>query len=223
MPEPNSDTRVSSLTDRLYRDIIDSGLKEGDFFMTGDDVAVNYGVSRTVAREALSELRAIGVLKSRQRKGLLIARPDPVKLTAQWVPFYCHPSDPESFRTLAQLRYALEVGALDLAVANATNAQLDRLAELSCEFEVLAVGRGHTPETDDVDLAFHKTILEMTGNPLIAGMHRILSGYFSASTDFDPRADASKAIREHHLIVDAFRRRDAETVRALMRAHLDTM
>ena len=221
MIEPNSDTRANSLADQIYHDILDSGLREGELFMTGDAVPARYSVSRTVAREALSQLRALGVLKSRQRKGLLVARPDPLKLTAQWVPLYCHPSDSEAFRTLAQFRFALEIGALDLAMNQATESQMEHLAALAREFEALAADHGHTAATDAVDLAFHKTILEMTGNPLIAGMHRILSGYFQASIAFDPRPDASKAIREHHMIADAFRRRDAETVRALMRSHLD--
>lgn len=220
MREPNSQTRANHLSDRLYRDIVASGLQEGDFFMTGDDVATRYGVSRTIAREAVSQLRALGVLKSRQRKGLLVARPDPLKLTAQWVPLYGHPSDPDSFRRLGELRYTLELGALDLAIAHGTDKQAARLSDYANEFERLADKRGHTPETDAVDLAFHRTILEMTRNGLIAGMHRILCGYFAASTDFDPQPDASKAVREHHLIADAFRRRDGETVRALMRTHL---
>lgn len=223
MAEPKRQTRASALADTLYRDILDSGLREGELFMTGDNVALRYHVSRTVAREALSQLRALGVLKSRQRKGLLVARPDPLELTARWVPLYGHPANPEAFRTLAQLRYVLEIGALDLAVSHATDAQIDRLAALARDFERLAGGFGHTAETDAIDLAFHKAILEMTGNPLIAGMHRILASYFQASIDFDPRPDASKAIREHHSIADAFRRRDPETVRALMRTHLEAM
>ncbi len=219
--EPNSDTRANTLADEIFGDLVESGLREGDLFMTGDEVSSKYNVSRTIAREALSQLRALGLLKSRQRKGLLVARPDPVKLTAQWVPLYCHASDPEAFRTLAQLRYALELGAVDLAVSYGSDEQVVNLAALAGEFETLAERDGHTRETDAVDLAFHKTILEMTCNPLIAGMHRVFSFYFHASTTFDPLRDASKAIREHHMIADAMRRRDGETVRALLRSHLE--
>lgn len=219
--EPNSDTLANSVAERIYRDIVAAGLHEGDFFMTGDAVVERYQVSRTIAREALSQLRGLGVLKSRQKKGLLVARPDPVKLASHWVPLYCPASDPSAFRVLAQLRYALEMGAVDLAVANASTKAIEHLAELAAEFERLAAHACHTPETDRIDLTFHKTILEMTGNPLISGMHRVLSNYFQASTTLDPLDDATKAIREHHMVVDALRTRDRDLVRTLLRSHLE--
>jgi len=97
--------------------------------MTVDQVSVHYDVSRTIAREAVSQLRALGILKSRQRKGLLIGQPDPVSLMARWVPFYSHGTDGKQLLRLAQLRYTLELGAVDLAVTNATSEQLDPLSE----------------------------------------------------------------------------------------------
>lgn len=219
--EPNSDTLANTVAERIYRDIVAAGLHEGDFFMTGDAVVERYQVSRTIAREALSQLRGLGVLKSRQKKGLLVARPDPVKLTSHWVPLYCPASDPSAFRDLAQLRYALEMGAVDLAVSNASGEAIERLAALAADFERLAARAGHTRETDRIDLTFHKTILEMTGNPLISGMHRVLSNYFQVSTALDPLDDATKAIREHHMVVDALRARDRDLVRTLLRSHLE--
>ena len=219
--EPNSDTLANSVAERIYSDILSAGLREGDFFMTGDAVAERYGVSRTVAREALGQLRGLGVLKSRQKRGLLVARPDPVKLASHWVPLYCPASDPSAFRTLAQLRYALELGAVDLAISHAPEEAIARLAVTAAEFDRLASRGGHTHEADVVDLMFHKLILEMTGNPLIAGMHRVLSDYFHASAMLDPLEDASKAIRDHYMVVDALRARDRDLTRALLRAHLE--
>lgn len=222
MKEQNPNTLADNVAGRILADITSSKLQEGDLFMTGDQVGEHYSVSRSVAREAISRLQALGVIESRQRKGLLIARPDPVHLTQQWLPMYCRTSDLESLRMLAQFRYALEVGAVDLAIANATDEQMDLLEERVQDFETLASRTGHTPEADGRDLALHMVVLEMTGNALIAGMHRVLSDYFHASTQLPPMTDASKAIREHHIIVEAFRRRDAETARAMLRAHLQT-
>jgi GntR family transcriptional regulator, transcriptional repressor for pyruvate dehydrogenase complex len=219
--EPNSETLANTVAERIHDDIIASELQEGDLFMTGDQVAERYSVSRSIAREALSQLRALGVLKSRQRKGLLVARPDPVKLSARLVPLYCRGVNRRDFKILAQLRYALEVGTVDLAVPNGSPEQVGRLAELAGEFEGVASVFGHSVEADRLDLAFHTVILEMTGNPLIAGMHRVLSDYFHASTVFDPCKDASKAVREHHMIAEAFRRGDREMVRTLLRSHLE--
>ncbi|GMW02079.1 MAG: transcriptional regulator [Candidatus Hydrogenedentota bacterium] len=211
---------ADTVADRIHLDIANSGLKAGELFMKGDQVAARYGISRTVAREALSRLHAIGVLESRQRVGLIVTRPDPVKLSERWVPMYCRAANRQDFQDLAQLRYALEMGSIDLAVAHADEEQTGRLSALAQEFEAAAQDTGHTPEADRLDLAFHTLILKMTRNPLIEGMHRVLSEYFSASTEMDPRGDASKAIRDHHMIADAIRRRDVELTRSMLRLHL---
>ena len=218
-----STTLANRLALRIHEDIVASNLSEGEFFMTGDQVEAHYAVSRSIAREALSQLRSLGILESRQKKGLLVSRPDPVDLMSRWVPLYGRGGKDGEFMRLAQLRYALEVGAVDLAVRGATEAQLEELGELAGEFEAVASQSGHTPETDVIDLAFHSLILEMTGNPLIAGMHRVLSGYFSASTQVapNPKEDAAKSIREHHLIAEAFGRGDGALASSLLRAHLE--
>jgi GntR family transcriptional regulator, transcriptional repressor for pyruvate dehydrogenase complex len=218
----HSDTLANTVADQILEDILTSDLQAGDLFMTGDQVRERYAVSRSVAREAVSRIQALGVLECRQRKGLLVARPDPVQLTKQWLPFYCRKSDLDDLLTLAQLRYALEAGAVDLAVSHASEEQVETLAQRAAAFAAIAGKFGPNVEADQADLAFHKVILEMTGNILIAGMYRVISDYFHASTQLPLLTDASKAIREHQVIVEAFRRRDNETVRAVMRAHLET-
>ena len=216
-------TLANRLATRIHQDIIASDLSEGELFMTGDQVETHYAVSRSIAREALSQLRSLGILESRQKKGLLVGRPDPVHLMSRWVPLYGRDGKEGEFTRLAQLRYVLEVGAVDLAVGQATETQAGRLGELADDFEAIAAKSGHTPETDEIDLAFHSLILEMTGNPLIAGMHKVLSDYFLVSTQVAPmpKEDAAMAIREHHLIVDAFRRGDGSLASSLLRAHLE--
>ncbi len=220
---PNKQTLATTLAARIHQDIIDSELHEGDFFMTGDEVERHYGVSRSITREALSQLRSLGVIESRQRKGLLVSRPDPVHLMSRWVPLYCRGGTEGEFNHLAQLRYALELGAIELAVTNADETQVERLQQLVDDFEVVAAEHGHSTEADQIDLAIHSLILEMTGNPLISGMHRVLSDYFLASVKVGPlpRENAVQAIREHHIIAEAMAHRDRELARAMLRIHLD--
>ena len=222
-PEPNSDTLANTLASRIHADIVASELQEGDLFMTGDQVSERYDVSRSISREALSQLRAMGILKSRQRKGLLIDRPDPVEQMARWVPIYGRDADGERLTHLAQLRYVLEMGAVDLAVAHASGEQIDALRARATDFEEIARLHGHNADADQIDLAFHCVFLDMTGNELIAGMHRVLSDYFVASTVAEPKPgeDAQRAIREHHLIVEGIERGDRDLVRNVLRAHIE--
>jgi DNA-binding FadR family transcriptional regulator len=220
--EPNTNTLANILADRMHADIVASQLQEDDFFMTGDQVAAHYGVSRSIARESLGQLRALGVLKSRQRKGLLVGRPDPIKLMSRWVPFYGRGAQGNELSRLAELRYVLEMGAVDLAVTHATTEQINRAKALAEEFDEVASRSGHNQESDRIDLAFHTLILEMTGNALITGMHRVLSDYFLASTLEAPKPneDPVSSIRAHHMLAEAFTRRDGEMVRSVLRSHL---
>jgi DNA-binding FadR family transcriptional regulator len=213
---------VATVAEQLHAEILSSGLKQGELFMTGGQIAQRYEVSRTVAREAINQLCALGVLESRRRKGVLVTQPDPVKLSASWVPMFGRVAGVEGFRMLAQWRYVLELGAVDLAVDHGSQEQAARLSVLADQFEAVAAKHGHSAAADQIDLAFHAVILEMTGNPLVAGMHRVLADYFLASAEYDPNADAPKAIREHHIIAEAFQRRDRETVRSVLRSHLQS-
>ncbi len=213
-------TLSTTVANRIHADILASKLVEGDLFMTSDQIEERYEVSRTVAREAVSQLQALGVVTSRRRKGVLVAQPDPVKLSARWVPMFGRVAGAKGFHLLAQWRYVIELGAVDLAMTHATDGQVRRLVVLADEFDAVAAQHGHNAEADRIDMAFHGVILEMTGNPLIAGMHQVLADYFQFSAIYNHPPHARKAIREHHTIAEAFQRRDLETVRSILRSHL---
>jgi GntR family transcriptional repressor for pyruvate dehydrogenase complex len=221
--EPNTDTLANTLADRIRQRIVGEGLSEGEFFMTEAGVAEQYTVSRNIAREAVSQLRALGVLKSRQAKGLLVSRSSPVELLARSLPFYAQ-SDQE-LSQLAQWRYTLEVGAVDLAVAHATDEQVDRLTHHADEYEQIFRNDPSNPRADTVELQFHCLILEMTQNPLIAGMYQVLADYFHAVAMRVPHGgDATETAGwQHRAIAQAFKQRDAEQARALLRQHLHNM
>jgi len=221
--EPNSDTLANTVAERMRLDIIAAGLTDGDLFTTETEVTRRYGVSRNIAREAVSQLRSLGILVSRQGKGLLIGRADPVGLLARSLPF--HGNGPEDQKHLAQWRYVLEIGSIELAVASASQEQIDRLAQLAREYDEMG-SRDHSEEEDNaVELAFHSLILQMTGNPLIAGMHQLLVTYFGSPTrrrDVEVD-DRPRTAWQHQAIAEAIRQRDAEQARVILRQHLQSM
>ncbi len=214
---------TNDLVEKIRSRIMDSNLAKGEVFMTVDQIAAEYGVSRTIAREASSQLQALGLLKGRQRVGLVMHRPDAQDLMKNWLPLYARSLGGESVQALAQLRYALELGTIGLAVANATEDQISRLGSIAEHFEAVTSVQGQTEEADDAELAFHSLVLEMSGNPLISGMHAVLSDYFLVAVQKNPnwRTVSSDAIWEHKAIAKAIAARDAELARNLLRHHLD--
>jgi DNA-binding FadR family transcriptional regulator len=208
------------LAERIRQDIEQARLPDGELFMTEAEVAEKFQVSRTVAREAVGRLRAIGLLEGRKRKGLIVRHPDPVRLFSASLPSLVR-SD-EDLAELAQLRYVLEVGAIELAVKNATLEQIERLAEIAQQIKELIDSRARVKKQKDLDVAFHSLLLEMTGSTLIAGMQGVLVEFFRKVA---PRAplDAASAQRiawEHAELASAIRDRDVERARAMIRVQV---
>ena len=85
------------LAERIRQQIVAARLPDGELFMTEAKVAQKFEVSRTVAREAVGRLRAIGLLEGRQRKGLIVRHPDPVRLFSASLPSQAR-SDPDPAR-----------------------------------------------------------------------------------------------------------------------------
>lgn len=224
--EPNTKTLANDLARKLRSYLLNGDLAEGDLVMTEAEVAERFQVSRGIAREAVSQLRAIGILKSRQSKGLIVGQVDPVDLFAQSLPFYHRRSN--NLGQISRMRYVLEIGSIDLTVRNATDEQIERLATLAADFEAACEAQLTNAKINEFDHAFHRLLLEMTNDPLISGMHNVLADFFEGET-----RDLSHGINsihnpkrqhcQHYLIVEAIRQRNAELARAILRQHLHTL
>lgn len=208
-------TLAGDLASRLRNRIQDSELEDGMLFMTEAEVAAEYQVSRTVAREAVGQLKALGILEGRKRKGLVIRRPDPLKLFAETLPSLL--GSTTDWRELGMLRYALEVGSIELAVQNATEDQLAALAR-AADRMVADYRAGEIESAVEADGEFHGLILKMTGSRLIAGMRQVLVDYFQRVHVVDSTPIVVERITwEHRELYNALRDRDIERARTMIR------
>lgn len=214
-----SSTQAHELAKTIRQRIQRERLAEGSFFMTEAQLASEYGVSRTVTREAVSRLQALGILEGRKRKGLLVRRPDPLRLLSSSLPSLA--ASPDDWRDLAQLRYALEVGAIELAIRHATAEQIERLAEITEQMEHALRDDTRSKRTIALDLEFHALILQMTGSRLIAGMQQVLVQFFQFAPHSEKTADSAERITwEHRELLNAIRDRDVERARAMIRLQI---
>ncbi|QDV17217.1 Putative L-lactate dehydrogenase operon regulatory protein [Gimesia panareensis] len=208
-------TQSDDLAERIRARIQAERLMDGAFFMTESDLAEEYGVSRTVAREAVSRLVAIGLLEARKRLGLIVRRPDPLRLLQLGLPSLFD-SD-QDIAELAMLRYVVEMGAVDLAIRNGSDEQCQQLCDLAGE--MAAAIRSERPEQiSELDIAFHTLLLQMTSSHLIAGMQRVLVNFFdSAYQDYQSDvATGERMIWEHQELAAAIRDRDSNRARTMM-------
>ena len=200
-----------------------SSLKEGDFFATESELEEKFQISRPVLREAISRIRALGILESRQRKGLIVAKPDPIKLFEQ--AFQYGMMDAIDIRELAELRYAIEIGAIELAALRAGEEDLRLLSELAEEYADSVSSENPARHQDQIELDFHRTLLESSQNTMLIRMHHVLTVFFSRASVELPEWETSpvkeKGVWEHRAIAEALSRGNAERARTLLSGHLE--
>ncbi len=220
MAQPTRQTLASQIAKRIHQRISRRKLQPGDALGTELGLAEEFGVSRNIVREAIGRLRALGIVRSRQRVGLVVGQTDPIRLFEQGLPLFLS-GESANLYELSKLRYALEIGAVNLAVQNASDKQIDRMAALADRMTEM-VRQGKEEETDPLEEQFHSLILEATGSQLLSRMHVVVSRYFSETSSriFNYGLINDRDASEHQRIAEAFRRRDAETVRGLLEHHL---
>ncbi len=203
----------------IAREINDGKLKAGDKLPTEHVLSKTFGVSRSVIREAIAQLRNEGAVETRQGVGAFVTDP------RQRVSIRIERSklnDPDNFRDLFQLRMPLEIEAAGLAAVHRTDAQLERL-------KTAVHNMRHAPvwEKDGIsaDLDFHRTLADATQNDYFSMFlgfiaERISSAINTAFSRAVFGEILETTIAEHVAIYEAVAASDASAARAAMRAHL---
>ncbi|GAA1815071.1 FadR family transcriptional regulator [Planosporangium flavigriseum] len=211
--------RVTDEAITRIKGMIASGeLGPGSRLPSQDDLAYEFGLSRSALREAVRSLTAMNILVSRQGDGTYVSSLRP-PLLLQPLAAACDILPDEALVQLLDLRMALEPHAAALATARVT---ADDVEALSAIAEKGAPGAS-AADCLDADLAFRRRLLELSGSEPIAtlveaisppALHaRILAG----GADADVRADV---YHDHSRIVAALVDRDADAARAATAAHV---
>lgn len=179
-----------------------------------------FSVSRVPVREALSGLRALGIIETRQGSGTRVRQVD-VETIAKMLPLLITLEGPRTFSQIFELRIPLETQAAWLAAKRHTEEDGRVLRELVDRFRRELGAELETAVR--TDLAFHVRISEATGNPLFGILMRALAEliqhaqFLGCKDDHERRRRASAA---HESIAEAVLARDAERAAVEMEAHL---
>ena len=208
---------------KLREDIAKGVYEVGDKLPTEPVLVEQFGVSRTVIREAIAELRADGLVRSRHGIGVFVEKPKQpkggLKLLNQ-----VSETISDILEEL-ELRAAVEIEAAGLAAERASPAQE---AEIQRHlFELSKLIEAEEP-TELADFAFHMAIARSTNNSRFEeflshlGRRTIprakLSGLVSGKHALPYREDQLHA--EHQAVADAIHSKDTSAARDAMRTHL---
>ena len=231
---PSSDERVPPRTDayrpgyelvaeQILHLIAESRLRPGDRMPTENELAAHVGASRTVVREAIKILAAIGRVRAQKGRGLYVADDEGMLGSARWGGFFM-PTDLDHVYQLFEFRRVQETAASRLAAIRATPAEL-RAIEAAAQLCEQGYRADEPASFDRGDDDFHLGIAAASHNPFLVtavrearrlqrqsstiGLHGALGGH------------AAEAVVEHAAIYKAIRDGDAEAAAAATGVHLD--
>lgn len=218
--ERSLDRRVVSYIGKL----IESGeLQPGDRLPPERQLAIQLGVSRTVLREALHTLAALGLVKLQHGRGVFVTA-GRVYATAQRLSSSRDADSSDArLHDLFEVRRTLEGSAAEWAAARATPAQIAELRSILDE-----VGRVYKKETLDVGLAgvldarFHAVIAAATSNRIVMMLMAALMDELSIARERSLAIPgrAQKSLLQHEHVLSAIVARDPAAARLAMLEHL---
>ncbi|WP_169914619.1 FadR/GntR family transcriptional regulator [Rhodococcoides yunnanense] len=211
------------LTDRvegeLRRSIGDETWSQGSLLPSENELATIHGVSRTVVREAISRLRAAGLVQTKKGRGsVVLAKPASGDFGRSLASVHSL-SDRVH---LLELRRGIEVEAAALAATRRTEAAV---VSLDAALGALSEVRVEASDAVAADFAFHRAVASASNNRFLLeildslGAAAITRPY--VGEDEQDSAHLTRVLEEHRRIRDAISARDAVGAAAAMRTHLD--
>lgn len=181
-------------------------------------------------REALSRLRALGIIETKRKKGTVVVVPEIFGGLKAIV--MSGLLDRDTLRDLYQLRLMLEIGMADFVFRNKNEEIIRKLEEIvACEVELERQlirtedddeAREIAEKLRDVDIQFHSTLFETTGNKSLMDFQYLLRHLFSLYAPRVKKDFHSHTIVTHVGLFNLLRNGTADAFRMAMRLHLKT-
>ncbi|MCD2171319.1 MULTISPECIES: FadR/GntR family transcriptional regulator [Microbacterium] len=203
-----------SLVDAIGIRIVDGDLPPGTV-LTLAALEAEYAVSRTVVREAVRSLEALGLLSQRRRVGLTVREPEHWSaLDTRLIGWQLAGRRRDQLIVnTTELRAAVEPVAARLSARRATDIQRGEILRLADELARLgAAGLGNSPEYLAADIAFHDLILISSGNLMLAAARAPIAAAIGgrAMHGLTPGVPNPDALDNHVATAEAIGRADAD-------------
>jgi len=167
----SSPTMADVVEDKLREFFKKRSFKPGDALPKELELAAALGVSRNIVREALSRLKMLGMIESKKRRGMILAKPDILGSFERVMdPLIM---DKDTLQNIFELRLVLEMGLADMLFIRKTAKDIKELEKIA-----------KNEKTDDAifrinhEIDFHGKLYEMTGNDTMKRFQSMLLPVF---------------------------------------------
>ncbi|TAH10953.1 MAG: GntR family transcriptional regulator [Curvibacter sp.] len=195
-------TTTSFIVEAITRSIVEHRLAPGTK-LGEQKLADQFGVSRTLIRQALFQLSQNRLIRMEPARGAFVAAPSVAEA-----------------RQVFAVRRMLEAGMVRAFIQSATDAHLKALREHTAQ-EEHAVRHGNISSRTELLGDFHVRMAQLMGNDVLALLLMdLLSRCALITLMYQSSAAAAHSHEEHTAIVDALQARDEPLALRLMDEHL---
>ncbi|MBA4491689.1 FadR/GntR family transcriptional regulator [Paracoccus sp. S1E-3] len=196
----------------LAAGILSGRIEPGAALPREADLSVEYGVSRTVIREALKTLAAKGLVSIRSRVGTVVNDSDEWNIIDPQVLEWYGPDalDQRLQAAILETRIAIEPLIAELAAKRAT---LQEIANLEAAWRGMADAGADVAAFVQADIEFHQILYRTSHNPVFRQIGNMIDAALRSTLEVtatispDQRAEA---VRVHGELVEALRLRDPD-------------
>jgi GntR family transcriptional repressor for pyruvate dehydrogenase complex len=214
--EPRLSDKVA---DMMLETILSKKLQVGDRLPSERELGEQFGVSRTVVREAVRALVAKGVIEVRSGSGLRVAAVDAAAVSES-MSLYLRGGTVD-FDKVHEVRSLLEVHIAGVAAERATVEDVGRM-RLIHERMQIEVADVEAAARDDLE--FHRAIASATHNELyLLLMDSIGSALIDIRRENLGSGSAPLTLDQHAAVLERIAAHDVDGARTAMAAHLDSV
>jgi GntR family transcriptional repressor for pyruvate dehydrogenase complex len=214
--EPRLSDKVA---DMMLDTILSRRLRVGDRLPSERELGEQFGVSRTVVREAVRALVAKGVIEVRSGSGLRVAAVG-ADAVSESMSLFLHGGGLD-FGKVHEVRSVLEVHIAGLAAERAGAEDVARIRDVH---ERMLQDMGDVEAAARDDLEFHRRIARATHNELyLLLMDSIGSSLIDIRRENLGSGSAPETVEQHALVLERIEAGDPDGARAAMSAHLDSV
>ena len=193
--------------------ILSGRFRAGDRLPPERQLATGFGVSRPTIRQALRVLAANGLVESRIGSGTFVVGSARDESTGEG----------ESLRDVMESRLVFEVGAVRLAARRVRGGE--DLELLRAIVEALERSTARDAYPIEIDVAFHRGIVQLTGNAHLANLvapcwQSLPAAVESAALSAWTEEDSARMAEQHRAVFEAVRAGDAELAGFAMERNL---
>ncbi|MEI2457714.1 L-lactate utilization/bacilysin biosynthesis transcriptional regulator LutR [Bacillus subtilis] len=220
-------------TKKIYEEVADAlldmikngELKPGDKLDSVQALAESFQVSRSAVREALSALKAMGLVEMKQGEGTYLKEFELNQISQPLSAALLMKK--EDVKQLLEVRKLLEIGVASLAAEKRTEADLERIQDALKEMGSIEAD-GELGEK--ADFAFHLALADASQNELLKHLMNHVSSLLLETMRetrkiwlFSKKTSVQRLYEEHERIYNAVAAGNGAQAEAAMLAHLSNV